>query len=313
MMEKFIDIHAHCIIEKTCPCGLYTSATQPLHTPDELIRRYDEIGVEKGCILPEANPEALFFTQSNEEVLRIVRQHPDRFAAYCNIDPRNCHNRPNAPFKDVLAYYKDKGCLGVGEVCANIHITDPRMQNLFAAAEANDMSVTFHLSTYRGYLYGLVDDAGLPGLELTLQRFPKLKVFGHSQTFWAEIGRYDGPGARFGYPKGKVVEVPLEGRNDGAYPQGRLVALFRKYPNLYGDLSAGSGANAIMRDREFGIRFMNEFQDRLMFGLDLCAVGMKEPPLAAYLRQLVAEKAISETIFNKIARENAIRITGVKA
>ncbi len=39
--------------------------------------------------------------------------------------------------------------------------------------------------------------------------------------------------------------------------------LLRKYPNLYADLSALSGANAILRDPEYGVKFLDEFQDRL--------------------------------------------------
>ena len=46
----------------------------------------------------------------------------------------------------------------------------------------------------------------------------------------------------------------------GPVPGGRVVELMRKYPNLLGDLSAGSGLNAIMRDRKFGISFLNDFR-----------------------------------------------------
>ncbi|MEI8345181.1 MAG: hypothetical protein WCG06_03820, partial [Candidatus Omnitrophota bacterium] len=54
-----------------------------------------------------------------------------------------------------------------------------------------------------------------------------------------------------------------------SYPitdEGRVPQLMRKYTNLYGDLSAGSGCNALKRDRKYAVKFLNEFQDRLMFG-----------------------------------------------
>lgn len=38
-----------------------------------------------------------------------------------------------------------------------------------------------------------------------------------------------------------------------------------KYPNIYGDLSAGSGANAIARDEKFGREFLIRRADRLLF------------------------------------------------
>jgi predicted TIM-barrel fold metal-dependent hydrolase len=46
----------------------------------------------------------------------------------------------------------------------------------------------------------------------------------------------------------------------------------RKYPGLYGDLSAGSGFNALTRDLNHAYEFIDEFQDRLMLGLDYCSV-----------------------------------------
>ena len=58
---------------------------------------------------------------------------------------------------------------------------------------------------------------------------------------------------------------------------GAVVRLFRQYPNLYGDLSAGSGYNAISRDPEFGYAFMDEFQDRLLFGTDFADVRNETP------------------------------------
>ena len=35
--------------------------------------------------------------------------------------------------------------------------------------------------------YGVVDEFGLPRLEYVLDRFPALKVLGHSQRFWSLI------------------------------------------------------------------------------------------------------------------------------
>ena len=108
------------------------------------------------------------------------------------------------------------------------------------------------------------------------------------------------PFDRAGYPTGKVVE--------GAVPK-----LFRKYPNLYGDLSAGSGCNALTRDEEYAVKFLNEFQDRLMFGIDICSAP-GEPhhiSLINFLKKLKSEGKISEVVFNKIAKENAVRLLGL--
>ena len=50
--------------------------------------------------------------------------------------------------------------------------------------------------------------------------------------------------------------------------QLKLPTMLREYANLYCDLSAGSGRNALTRDPEYGKDFVLEFQDRLLYGRD---------------------------------------------
>jgi predicted TIM-barrel fold metal-dependent hydrolase len=74
-------------------------------------------------------------------------------------------------------------------------------------------------------------------------------------------------------------------------------------------VSANSGFNAISRDRAFGVRFLTEFQDRILFGTDVCFGGPEgRMPHLAYLRSLLEEKLISRQVFTKITGENALRI-----
>ena len=89
-----------------------------------------------------------------------------------------------------------------------------------------------------------------------------------------------------------------------------MPGLFRRYPNLWGDLSAGSGYNALARDRAYAVKFLNEFQDRLCFGTDLCYVE-QQLPLAGFLLELKNEGALSEEAFEKIARGNARRLLNI--
>ena len=250
-------------------------------------------------ILPLLNPDNTHIMQSNEEVLRMAENFSGRFIPFCNLDPRALYNSCHSPLDKVLAYYRDKGCKGIGEVTANLPILDPRVQNLFHAAEVNGLPLTFHLAPFEGNIYGLVDNAGLPGLEMSLQRFPKLRFLGHSQTFWAEISAGPTLNNRLGYPAGPVSE-------EGAVPR-----LMRTYENLCGDLSAGSGCNALKRDPEYAVKFLNEFQDRLFFGTDICRPTNLATPLVDFLLDLRREGKISETVFRKVARENAVRLLGL--
>lgn len=299
--KGFIDIHAHGILNPVFP-GFRTAdpaseGGQPFCSPEELIGWYDRLGIDKGCILPEVSPESFSTTstQTNEEMLRFCQTHPDRFIPFCCFDPRMCFNSVTTPFARIMTWYRERGYKGIGEITANMPIMDARVQALFSGAEEVGFSVTCQIAPFEGGNYGLVDEPGLPGLEETLKRHPKLKWFGHSQSFWCEIGEYTGQAVRFSYPVGKVKE-------------GRLPKLMRRFPNLYGDLSAASGCNALSRDKDFGIRFMNEFQDRLLFGMDICRPWEVRSKLPQYLNGLLAEGAISQTVYDKIAFGNAERL-----
>ena len=139
---------------------------------------------------------------------------------------------------------------------------------------------------------------GLPLLEGALRKFPDLRFLGHSQPFWAEISGDLKEEERNSYPKGKVAEG------------GAVVRLMRECPNLYGDLSAGSGHNAVSRDPDFGYAFMTEFQDRLLFGTDVCD-PRNETPLIGFLNDAVEEGHISRQVYEKIGWMNAEGLLGL--
>lgn len=88
---------------------------------------------------------------------------------------------------------------------------------------------------------------------------------------------------------------------------GRLVCLMRNYKNLYADLSANSGGCAIMRDEKFGLQFLEEFQDRLMFGTDMVNTDMVFP-LGEWLDRQYQEGKLSVQAYRKICFENAKKI-----
>ena len=294
---RFVDIHAHCM-EERIP-DVYEKGIQPVCTPEKLLAEYDRRGVEKGVILSLCNPENFVGGMTTEQILRICAAHPDRFIPAVGMDPRAFGNDAFADFTPYFRHYREKGCRVCGEVCANLHFLDPRMQNYFRCCEEAGLPLTFHLSTNRDWQYGLIDEKGLPELEICLQRFPKLRFFGHSQSFWCEIGSCGTWDERTGSPSGPVTE-------------GRVAKLMRKYPNLYADISAGSGCNALKRDLDYAGRFLTEFQDRVMFGMDICA-----PDWACYLKhddvmkELLRTRRITAEVYRKVCRLNQIRELGL--
>lgn len=292
---KFFDIHAHCVEDDIPPCNV--PGVRPLCLPEDLVGWYDKIGVEKGVILSLCNPENFVGGMANETLLRVCRMHPDRFIPSVGLDPRILGNQTvNDRFGDIFKWYRDKGCRICGEVCANLHFLDPKMQNLFKGCEEAGLPLTFHISVNQGWRYGIVDQPGLPELEICLQRFPKLRFFGHSQAFWSEIGTYETWDERRTYPQGPIKE------------EGRIAKLMRKYPNLYCDISAGSGRRALERDLGYTKKFLDEFQDRVLFGLDICSPVEKYVPRHdVMMKKFIREGVVTPAVYRKIARENALR------
>jgi len=286
-----IDLHLHTV---RVP-GLLRGRGDTFATPAQLVERMDKIGVSQGVLLPIVSPEGGHLQVLTEEVLEAARDFPARFIPFCNVDPRADTNTPQADLGRMLDYYIGQGCKGLGEITANIPWDDPRVHNLFAACQSRQLSVTFHIGPQMGGCYGLIDEPGLPGLERALQRFPDLTFLGHSQPFWAEIAPDYGEAGRNGYPKGPIR------------PGGRLPELFARYPNLCGDLSAGSGYNAVSRDPQFGCYFMETYQDRLFFATDICAPS-DDTPLVRYLADMTNEGRLSQQAYDKITWRNANRL-----
>jgi predicted TIM-barrel fold metal-dependent hydrolase len=297
----FIDIHAHAY-RKRPPFIPFCNA-------DEVLRRYDEVGIEKGALLPIVSPE-IYIPQSNEDILEMAANHPDRFIPFCNIDPRALTNSADAPLDRLLRHYKDLGCKGVGEVMPNLPMMHPLVQNLFRHAQDVGLPVIFDGSDQLTGDFGLQDDPGLPQLEHTLQRFPNLVLLGHGPLFWAEIGRLDTPA------EGRFIFRP-DGGQVGRHPSGPIKEegvtpkLLRRYPNLYGDLSDPSPWHALTRDPDYGPGFLMEFQDRLLFGTDIITPSSSFPMIDLLIEWRDTEK-ITEQAFMKIARENAIRLLGLE-
>jgi len=151
-------------------------------------------------------------------------------------------------------------------------------------------------------MYGIIDELGLPRIEKMLKKHKDMILLGHSQCFWSEISAENNPAIRTGYAKGKVTD-------------GTLARLMRECENLYCDLSAGSGANAMMRDPEYAARFIEEFADRILYGCDICYIredgslqDAHPVKFDAFLTEMRESGAISEVNYRKIVRENAIRL-----
>jgi len=186
----------------------------------------------------------------------------------------------------------------VGEFSARLRLDSPVMRHFLSCCEALEMPFLFHMAPEDTEPnYGVVDDAGLPGLENILREFPNLIVLAHSQPVWFEISAHAG-------------DISPQDRNRylyGPVREGRLVELLDRYPNLHLDLSARSAGSALLRDPDFSIEFIEKYADRLIFGTDALSIT-DVMALGPWLELMVISGRISLENYRKILRDNAVRV-----
>lgn len=281
-----IDIHLH-LRRETYKDG----KGKWISSAEEMLPHLRDLGIEKGIVLSSGEDSKTVLC-SNQEAREIHEQDPEHYAYMCNVeemDPKLIYG--------LLERYKRNGAVGIGELTINRRVDDPLLEIIFETAGKLRLPITFHMSPEVGYGYGIVDDPGLPLLEKALKKYPDTIFMAHSPTFWIEISK----------------DVPIEKEKRDAWGQGpviaggRVVELFERYSNLYGDLSANSAGQAIMRDPEFGIAFLEKFCDRLLFATDMLNTQMVFP-LGAWLDAVHESGKISDGAYKKIIRENALRL-----
>lgn len=286
---KKIDLHMH-IMTTT---GLPKIGKLNLSGPKKMIAHMEELGIKKAVLMSSGEKKNPF--GKNSICKKICRKYPEHFAWMCMLDTVK-----EETVYDRLAEYKSQGAIGIGELTINSRLDDSFLQAVFAAAEKLNMPVTIHMSPEVGYSYGVVDEPRLPLLEEVLKKYSNLKILGHSQTFWIEMSA-DAPDdkeSRNSWGQGPVAEG------------GRVPELFEKYENLYGDLSANSAGQAIMRDPAFGLHFLETYADRLFFATDMVNADMVFP-LGAWLDEQVESGKLSREAYEKICWKNAQRVFGL--
>jgi predicted TIM-barrel fold metal-dependent hydrolase len=277
---NYVDVHTH--------LGQTWNSTQPLSAA-ELLKWMDANQIAQAVVLPLVSPESSSYPLTTDFVLAQTRPHRDRLIPFCSVDPRTSYSGGLGGLVDMLKKYVDQGAKGFGEHKAGVRFDDPRNMTIYAACGQLKLPLLFHIDEQRN-----IDAPGLPGLENALRQNPATQFIGHGPGWWASIS-------------GGIMQADLARYPDGPVTSGGAIdTLMDKYPNLHGDLSAGSGAKAISRDMTFGREFLVRRADRLMFGTDFLAPGQEVPQLTLF-RTLQLPPEVEAKIF----RDNARRLLGI--
>jgi len=278
-----IDIHTH--------LGeiFFNPNLKPL-TPRTLISTMDKLGIKKAAVLPIENPEETYYYFTTWQVLRACKRHPDRLIPFCNVDPRRGNADTNTDFYGLIKRYVDQGCRGFGEYLAGLPVDDPRSMKIYEVCGQLGIPVLIHMDTLRNFDPN--SETGLVAFEKVVSQLPDTTFIAHGPSWWWHISAE--VNSEETYPKGKVV------------PGGRVEYLLSTYPNLYADLSAESGHNALARDLEFAPGFLERNKDKLLFGTDYLHRNQKLP-----IVDLIREIGISREAFRAITYGNAAKLLGL--
>lgn len=271
--EPVIDIHQH------------TDYSGRKH--QQLIAHQRAMGITTTILLPAGRPVNRPSTHNgvanglqakttgNEVCYQLAQEYPKEFVFGANEVP----DLPDA-IQEIEKYLK-LGAVCIGESKFGVECDSEHMQKIYQLAQEYDVPVLMH------WQHGMYN-YGFERFYKMLEKYPKVNFIGHAQTWWANIDR-DHKDQRVLYPKGKVT------------PGGLTDRYLSDYPNMYGDLSAGSGLGALERDEEHTRVFFKRHQDKLIYGSDCNdtigrGLGCQGARTLAVIRRLAPSKEIERKL-----------------
>jgi predicted TIM-barrel fold metal-dependent hydrolase len=264
--EPIIDIHQH--------TGYHGNSDETL------VRHQRAMGVTTTVLLPAGAYYGLDAQcGGNESVQRLSRRYPKSFVYFANELPYL------KQAKTVIEKYLRSGAIGIGEQKFRVLADSAYLERM--AGIAKDFKVPILLHFWDGDY-----NMELQRFHKILEKFPTVNFIGHAQTWWGHIDAKHDPAVM--YPKGQVT------------PGGLTDRLLSDYPNMFGDLSAGSGLNALTRDPEHARGFFDRHRTKLLFGSD-CAdtFGYGPTCTGTQILRAVREFAPTKEAERMIVYENA--------
>jgi predicted TIM-barrel fold metal-dependent hydrolase len=267
--ERIIDIHQH---------TNYSGRSDA-----DLIRHQREMGVTTTILLPAGSKYGLAADAGgNDTVVAIAKQFPKHYYYFANELPDIPEARP------VLEKYLKMGARGIGEQKFPVEADSKYIDLMAEIAQEHHVPVLMHFEFQK---YNL----GIENFHKVLERHPKVNFIGHAQTWWANIDKNCEQSKM--YPPGPVT------------PGGITDRLLSDHPNMWGDMSAGSGLNSMTRDEEQAREFLKRHQDRLLFGSD-CNDRQAGSPTCLGVKIIAAIRKVSpdKKVERKILYANASKL-----
>jgi predicted TIM-barrel fold metal-dependent hydrolase len=271
--EPIIDIHQH---------THYSGRTDA-----ELIAHQRKMGVARTVLLPAGRLYGLDAgCGGNQTVYELARAHPGEFVFFANEVP----DLPEA--RAEIEKYLKLGAIGIGEQKFRVECDSRHIVGIAELAREYRVPVLLHFqhATY---------NTSIERFHRILEKFPKVNFIGHAQTWWGNIDK--NLDQTILYPKTKVT------------PGGLTDRLLHDYPNMFGDLSAGSGLNAMLRDEEHARWFLERHQDKLLYGSDCDdRIGAGEKCSGSQALATIRRLAPNKRVERKILYRNAARVLRLK-
>jgi predicted TIM-barrel fold metal-dependent hydrolase len=263
---------------------------------DALLEHQTRMGVTRTVLLPAGRPVSSASTHEgasngleakclgNEDCYRFARNHPHAYTFAANEVP----DAPGA-IQEIEKYLK-LGAVMIAEQKFGIDCDSPEMQRIYQLAGDYNVPVLMHWQ-YQRFNFGF------ERFHTMLAHYPRTTFIGHAQTWWAHIDKAYQDDAANLYPKGPVT------------PGGLTDQYLSNFPNMFGDLSAGSGLNALTRDEDHARDFLERHQDKLLYGSDCNdLVGAGAACQGAETLTAVRRLARSPNVQAKLLCQNASRL-----
>jgi len=260
----------------------------------------------QGCGVTHA---VLLTGVANEEKAKEeMEKRPGHFVRSVSLNPAGAD--ADKALRDALK----AGAVSIGELKFHLALDSPEMRRVYDIAAEMKVPVMMHIQDFPHFPGETPYNTGYPQFDKILRAYPRTNFIGHGDLFWAHISA-DVPTDR-GYPNGPIK------------PGGLTDKWLGEFPNLYGDMSANSGNNALSRDTGYSRGFVARHKDKLIFGSDCsCSDGNgggvsqgNNPEAARLASKCVARETLgvlksiaSPDVFRKVTWENGSKLFKVPA